>query len=720
MRTWLRSLLMPLSLLGILLFVLPWLWVLSAPTSRGWFVKQITGNTGFAPALPWVGSLPYPFGTRGQGLNPDPLPASLEADHLNDPFVQAKFADQRIRETLAAHPLNTAFYGTPKAVEMGEYEGLIKHFSHESWLYAHYLRTAVGSFQDGRIGGGFSSATRISPYANAPETTGIPPNFTLQQLEDALKIARQGQAAEPDNAFFGLYEGVLLWMGHRDGEAWRALHRASLLPRFDEHTAEEAEASIHVVELQFGPLIWEQKMSLEAAVLFPQYAKLREKARQWSWDAWKLERTGHHQEAITKRADLARLFAKTQHGRNSLIGGLVGSAIESIMWTGNPNRHVNRNQLTPQQRDDLNGTMRLEAQKFALYARAHSEPAIAAETPRLMETTAHFRLLTRAATAEFSPDNISPSLVRQTRMLWWASCEMLGSGVLLSIAWLATSILLIGAGGARPRARFVAPVVALCVGLVALIYIRYSGAYGEEFWVYSNTTLPSNVLRGFEASQGVALLLPLALPAVLCGVPAWFAARRARRARRKSTPPTVEASTAPTASLFAGSGPLPRDMRPLIWAFFAACAALSALGGWVIAAALWIDPASTGIFPIGTAQYDVTGPIEISALFAFLASALWLAGWIVKCRFLAPAAQRPLTHSALRRFNAVLAVLLIVSSWSYAFTLAASIGPRREADRLSAMERQLGEIGAYEATHPQLAADYARQGQLPVPTESAP
>jgi hypothetical protein len=98
---------------------------------------------------------------------------------------------------------------------------LIQKHPRATWLIAKRLLKMMAKMRSDRVGGELSD---INVQANraagipSPERSNEKPNYTKQELEKALALARYGRSLEPDNGFWDWVQVVLLISDWRDEE----------------------------------------------------------------------------------------------------------------------------------------------------------------------------------------------------------------------------------------------------------------------------------------------------------------------------------------------------------------------------------------------------------------------------------------------------------------------------------------------------------------------
>jgi hypothetical protein len=111
---------------------------------------------------------------------------------------------------------------------------------------------------------------------------------------------------------------------------------------------------------------------------------------------------------------------------------------------------------------------------------------------------------------------------------------------------------------------------------------------------------------------------------------------------------------------------------------------LAALGCWCAAFVAWMLKSRSWTLPFTLSPldtpYTLPEPQILFLVFACLLSLAIYVGWIVKWRWFAPLALRPLLHGALRWYRQTLSIFMIVSSMFYLLFSLTSLGSRHEAE----------------------------------------
>ncbi|HZT42911.1 MAG TPA: hypothetical protein VFA07_12155 [Chthonomonadaceae bacterium] len=163
------------------------------------------------------------------------------------------------------------------------------------------------------------SNARLAPYAD-----------TQEQLAAFDADAAQGEQLDPGNAYFPLMRVVGLFAAHRDAEALATLQRAAEKPRWEEYIADEEEGRWRLQEEAFGDYGTTARVVAYAAILFPHYAQFRAEARMALSKAIEAEKAGRVEEGLAIRDAVLECGSRMRVQSRSVIGSLVGIAIESI------------------------------------------------------------------------------------------------------------------------------------------------------------------------------------------------------------------------------------------------------------------------------------------------------------------------------------------------------------------------------------------------------
>lgn len=138
-----------------------------------------------------------------------------------------------------------------------------------------------------------------------PTDPQIPP--TTKHLAEFDITALQGERLDPNNAFFPMIRAVGLFQTHRDADAIASLKRAGNDSRWDDYKPEELDVRIQLYSNYLGDRSALERVSLQSAILFPSYAKLRHLAFLATYESMTAERNGHPEKRFAIRNALMRI-----------------------------------------------------------------------------------------------------------------------------------------------------------------------------------------------------------------------------------------------------------------------------------------------------------------------------------------------------------------------------------------------------------------------------
>lgn len=196
---------------------------------------------------------------------------------------------------------------------------------------AHAMLCRFACKNGGAVGVGRED--EIQAALPSPNYRAVRPQPNPNLVGDAtilLQAAADGERLEPDNAFFPAMATIGFYALGRDTEARAALSRAVRLPAWREHLDTEAYGAVERVRLLRGPQPTSSETATLSGLLFPHYAQLRGMARLAAAHAIQAEGKEDHTSAIALRTDLWRLGAKMRTQSSTVIGSLVGIAIERL------------------------------------------------------------------------------------------------------------------------------------------------------------------------------------------------------------------------------------------------------------------------------------------------------------------------------------------------------------------------------------------------------
>ena len=647
---------------SLFFFIVVWLVILLVPPLRRMFWIQVAGG-GFYRGWAY-GPLPDAFG--GQ-------PASIADRYPDDPRVLAV-------------ELERGYYNADKPQFFRDYDRLLTRFPHQSWLLARRLSKAVDRMRSDRVGGELSDWNIQANKADgspSPERTNEKPNFTRDQLETVLTLARRGQELEPDNAYWDWLLVYFLFSDWRDGEARRALAIGSHKPRFDGHESEWMQTNVAVRELELGrPLLLEEKIVMRAAVGIGtgNDGRFREMARIITWEGIKAERSADHQAALRIYSDFARLMIGAERGAYDVLDALVFQAIADLPLMGD-GRRVSQQEmqsLTTTSPQIFRKLWRLKANKFAVYASAHGQPDLAREMSRLCREIGQRADARNLFAAPSSLYYCIParSLVWAI-VLWWAAALTLLLLPMLALWWLllGAALRLAHVPDVVIARRDVGIPVVFVVGLTAASWI-VAFALGLGWHTLFGIGMFKDTPDYFAPLSRALLALGLILPGPLATLTCWWGTRRAKGALRLSWRERWHGVR--LAGLFLGI----------------------ALTGYLLGAAAWwllcLSYASGfALIPIDLPESfnrmsDVF-PLWPQFAFALSLAIVWLR-WLFLPSLFLPSPDKTLIAQRLRCLHAALGALFVVASVAYLLLLVASLPVRAVTDRQINQLLQRGEV----------------------------
>ena len=383
--------------------------------------------------------------------------------------------------------------------ELRRLDLLIARFPQNAVLIAARLRLTLGRMANGRIGGEMSDSKFQENQAAgkpSPERSEGKPNYSPEELNQAIALAQRGGKLEPDNGFFDWIKCCFLIYAWRDESAWQALDAVAQKKRFDDHSLNEQNARMQALSAALNrPLLLEEKIGdFFESLSYSQHGRYREVARIISWQSVKAQRAGDHKKSLRLIAGLARASARQRENSKTYIAGLVASAMEAIAWGG----------ATYDARLSRRGSNRISrAQRiasFGTYATQNGRPELAAEASR-----------NSAASAKYQ-NSISPNI---SNGVFGASYWVY---IFIELLWIAGVLLLL----LLPSA-FLLPIVLWALGRTA----RVRGVFRpedssaaeipnwREVW---NGALACGGLRAMGTAICGALIVWLSYLSILVGV----------------------------------------------------------------------------------------------------------------------------------------------------------------------------------------------------------
>ncbi len=608
---------------GIILFAAIWLVVLTVPTLRLMLQRQGRGDS-VHKAITDGSSL----SSAKQLHQMLPSLKGIARRYPNDVRVLAKIAEEE-----------GGGY-TRKTVQ--KYDRLIQQYPHEAWLVANRLRYTASWFSDDR------TARELDHQVS--DVLPRQKNFMPDELKQAIAIAQKGRRLEPDNAYFDWMLAYFLFAGYRDKEALLVLHEGAKKPRYDDHTLQDLQASVAVRELA-RPLLFEEKLVVSAALVFPHLAKQRQVARLAVWEGVKAERAGDHERALQIYADVARLGARMRESSHTLIQSLVAKAIEAVAWQGverKLSKAEEKRLFTLHYPHAPGQRARILSQRFARYAAAHGRADLAEEVRRYGEAVARFheRVHFPADIITGFPDRKLACLL----VLWWASAALLPQLLLTAFVWVVLSVILwrqqVFGGSVRSLDVASSVLVGGCASALWMMEAICLGA-GWDNLLGSNNGANESI----TALGALVAITPALLGAAYCATATIWRHRRTLQAAKMLSKKDTSA--------------LPwweRDIAPHLNLIGTTALHLLTIAAWV----------NLVILPLSGEQQNYTLPLILS----FLCVLRWVFKWL----YFTPVSLRPITGYGLCWYRQTLGAFLLLSSVAYLLLSLASLPLRREAD----------------------------------------
>ena len=206
---------------------------------------------------------------------------------------------------------------------------LAQRFPDQPMIYADQLRYAT----QGEVGVGRQTEQQsLEQEAGAAPAAPIfkDKRYKPEDLARYDAAAAAGEQLDPDNSYFPFMRSVGLFATHRDAEALEAVHRAALKPRWNDYCSKEARGQDLLRLRAYGEQGAISRLAVNAAILYPHFASLRAVGRMVILKAVQAEQYGQPEVALRYRHDLMRCGATMRAQSPSVIGSLVGRAIENV------------------------------------------------------------------------------------------------------------------------------------------------------------------------------------------------------------------------------------------------------------------------------------------------------------------------------------------------------------------------------------------------------
>jgi hypothetical protein len=275
---------------------------------------------------------------------------------------------------------------------------------------------------------------------------GEPPvlkTASLPSAPEALAIfksaAAEGERLDPSNAYFPLMRCVGLFAGNRNEEAMEAMHRASLLARWDDFTEDELVAERRCSEEALGHRPILQRVCQNVCVWFPHCALIRAAAHMAVFKAIQEELRGRFEVGIAIRIDLLRIGSLLRSKSQSAIGCNLGIAITGTALT--------RPGGAPVDKKARLGDYMAAPNDMCLYLSERAETC-AAYFQRIGHADEADRLLAEIAAASQAKEIIANGFPRSPYYYYFDSSGMIfvPTGSLISVLPLANIVTLLAMG----------------------------------------------------------------------------------------------------------------------------------------------------------------------------------------------------------------------------------------------------------------------------------
>lgn len=340
----------------------------------------------------WQAAIEYP-----ESEKPPKDPDAEYSDDSDEPIIAPVAPLPPVSAEFATDPdlpQSKVFPGKLKADHTAEklrrLDILIARFPNNVDLIAARLCFTVGWMRPNRVGGEMSDSKL---YENqeagkpSPEISEGKPNFSPQQLNQAIALAQRGRKLEPDNGFFDWMECCFLVYAWRDEAAWQALDAVASKKRFDDHSLSERNARVQALSAALNrKLILEEKIrNLYESPNYSHLGPYREVARIISWQSVKAQRAGDHKKALRLIAGLARASARQRENSKTYMEGTLANAMEAIAWSSATYDARATRRLS-------NRTLRTQRMSsFGTYATQNGRPELAAEATRNFAASAKYQ-----------------------------------------------------------------------------------------------------------------------------------------------------------------------------------------------------------------------------------------------------------------------------------------------------------------------------------------
>jgi hypothetical protein len=191
------------------------------------------------------------------------------------------------------------------------------------------MQTAPGFGRIGSSGVDPADVEAVKEEEARIAESGKPAKLTPEQAEPVLSALRSWQEADPENALPVALEARFLYGLHQDKDALAVWAQAGRMPVVKSHAIERSRATQRLL-VAMGMPKPEAMVNADMSLVFPSFARLRDSARFATYEGRLAAMNGDPVTAITWWQSTADFGRNTRDSADTLIGCLVGIAIQGI------------------------------------------------------------------------------------------------------------------------------------------------------------------------------------------------------------------------------------------------------------------------------------------------------------------------------------------------------------------------------------------------------
>lgn len=288
---------------GVILFVLAWMILWAVPAFRLQNQKALRS--------------PDPLLSKSLTQGNEVLQSALRA-HPDDAFLQSQELQRAWPST--DEPSRARFFAG--------YDALIARHPNDLSLRRNRARLSAR--------GNLVPTRYPTPEERQNNLTGSPVWLKTNELESVVAQAKAGETLAPRDGFFPWIEAMALWGLGREDEGVAALERAGRCTEFNDGLSDEMRQKFAVLS-RSHPLEWDDKLNSLWTALYPHLAGMRTLGREVALSGTARFRAGdkvgawRRWEAILRAGSAVRR-GQSGGGNSTVIGQLVGEAIEQVAW----------------------------------------------------------------------------------------------------------------------------------------------------------------------------------------------------------------------------------------------------------------------------------------------------------------------------------------------------------------------------------------------------